>query len=72
MQLVGDVPVDSKASVLTLSIYRMDLPAQSSKILIGVEFACVHRGECAYVISVYVALCNSKKNQSRARCDTSY
>jgi hypothetical protein len=43
--VVGDVPVDSKASVLTLSIYRMDLPAQSSKILIGVEFACVHRVE---------------------------
>jgi hypothetical protein len=65
MQLVGDVPVDSKASVLTLSIYRMDLPAQSSKILIGVEFACVHRGECACVVSVCIVLCNSQKKVYR-------
>uniref|UniRef100_A0A0E0C521 Uncharacterized protein n=1 Tax=Oryza meridionalis TaxID=40149 RepID=A0A0E0C521_9ORYZ len=48
---VGDVPVDSEAPVVTLSISRIDasddfvnlqeLSAQSSKMLIGVGFACV-------------------------------
>ncbi len=39
----SDVPVDSEAPVVTSSISPslQDLPAQSSKMLIGVGFACV-------------------------------
>jgi hypothetical protein len=42
-----------------------DLLAQSSKMLLGVEFACVciHRDECACVVSVSDVLCNSQKNE---------
>jgi hypothetical protein len=52
LSVVGDVPVDSEAPVLTFSIYqggfagphqsiKEDLLAQSSKMLTGVGFACV-------------------------------
>ncbi len=41
LSVVGDVPVDSEAPVVTSSISPgFDLPAQSSKMLIGVGFAC--------------------------------
>jgi hypothetical protein len=43
--------------VVTSSIL-MDLPAQSSEMLIGVGFACVYRGECMCVVSVCVVLYN--------------
>jgi hypothetical protein len=37
--VVGDVPIDSKASVVTSSILRI---CRSSKTIIGVGFACVY------------------------------
>ncbi len=64
--VVGDVPVDSEASVVNSLISRMDVPAQFSKMLIGVGFrTCVHRGECACVVSVCVAvLCYISKKET--------
>ena len=45
LPVIGDVPVDSEASMMTSLISRI-LP--TSKMLIGVVFPCVlHRGECA-------------------------
>ena len=41
LSVVGDVTVDSEAPVVTSSISRIDLLAQSSKMLIGIGFACV-------------------------------
>ena len=41
LSVVGDVPVDSEAPMMTSLISRMDLPTQYSKMLIGVAFACV-------------------------------
>jgi hypothetical protein len=41
-----------------------DLSVQSSKMLLGVGLhTCVHRDECACVVSVSVVLCNSKKTR---------
>jgi hypothetical protein len=40
----------------------VDLPAQSSKMLLGVGLrACIHRDECACVVSAFDVLCNSQK-----------
>ncbi len=61
--VVGDVTVDSEAPVVISSISKMDLPAQFSKMLVGVGFACVHRGEWMCVVSICVVLCNLKKTK---------
>ena len=60
LSVVGDVPVDSGAPVVTLSIIcRLSL----SEVLIGVGLcACIYRDECAYVfVSVCVCILFLKK-----------
>ena len=52
--MVGDVPVDSGAPVVTSPISRI-CRLSLSEVLIGVELhACIHRDECAYV---FVSVC---------------
>ena len=54
LSVVGDVPVDSEAPVVTLSILRI-CRLSLSEVLIGVELrACIHRDECA---RVFVSIC---------------
>jgi hypothetical protein len=60
ISVVGDIPVDNDVSVVTSSILR-DLPAQFSKMLLGVGFVCIHRDECVCVVIVSDVSCNSKK-----------
>lgn len=45
----------------------MDLPVQSSKIFIRVEFACVHSGEYICVVNVCVVPCNNRKKLNRKK-----
>lgn len=45
--VVGDIPLDNKAHVV--------------KVLGQGLRTCVHRGQCACVLSIHVVLCNSKK-----------
>ena len=54
LSVVGDVPVDSGAPVVTSSISRI-CRLSLSEVLIGVGLrACIHRVECA---CVFVSVC---------------
>ena len=54
LSVVGDVPVDSGAPVVTSSISRI-CRLSFSEVLIGVELrACIHRDECVFV---FVSVC---------------
>jgi hypothetical protein len=52
-----DVPVDSEAAVVILSILSRVQIAPRDRVC-----ACVHRDECACVVSISAILCNPKKN----------
>ena len=62
--VVGDVPVDSEALVVTSSISRI-CRLSLSEVLIGVGLrTCIHRDECACMfVSVCVCIVFLKKNQ---------
>jgi len=61
---VGDVPIDSKAPVVTSSISRICWLGLS-EVLIGVGLhACIHRSECACVCEhLYLYRVSQKKTQ---------
>ena len=63
LSVVGDVPVDSEAPVVTSSILRI-CRLSLSEVLIGIGLcARIHRDECAYVfVSVCVCTVFFKKN----------
>ena len=66
LSVVGDVPIDSGAPVVTSSIskiYRLSL----SEVHIGVGLrACIHRDECACVfVNVYVCTVFLKKRYAK-------
>jgi hypothetical protein len=42
LSVVGEVPVDSEAPIYGDFVNLEDSPAQSSKMLLGVGFACVY------------------------------
>ena len=59
--VVGDVPVDSEAPVVTSSISRI-CRLSLLKVLIEVGLrACIHRGECACVCECLYLYCVSQK-----------
>ena len=63
LSVVGDVPVDSGAPVMTSSISKICW-LSLSEVLIGVELrVCIHRDECACVfVSICVCTVFLKKN----------
>jgi hypothetical protein len=65
LSVVHDVPVNSKAPMVTLSISRI-CRLSLSEVLIGVGLcACIHGDECAYVfVSVCVCTVFLKKKLS--------
>jgi len=55
--VVDDIPVDSETHVVTLSISRIYKSVFKDDHRLGLGLrSCVHRGECAYVVSVWVVL----------------
>lgn len=60
--VVGDMPLDTEAPVVTLSISRI-CRISLLEVLIGVGLhTCVHRGKCAYVYISASVRCDSKKS----------
>jgi hypothetical protein len=64
LSMVGDVPVDSKVPIVTLSIFAdsvfEDAPRGRicTRVFIGMSaHACVHRDECVCVVSVSLMYC---------------
>ena len=63
--IVGDVPVDSKAPVVTSSISRICIAgsvfkdAHRGRVCVRVFIGC----ECACVVSVCIVLCNLKRSE---------
>lgn len=64
LSVVGNMPIDSEASVVTSSISKK--VCQLSKVLIRIGLrACVRRGECAYVfLSVWRLYCMIRKKKT--------
>ena len=61
LSVIGDVPVDSEAPVVTSSISRI-CRLSLSEVLIVIELrACIHRGECACVCERLRLYCVSQK-----------
>lgn len=70
--VVGDVSVNNETSMVTSSISRIDLPAQSSKMLIRVGFVrvcyeCLRRSfnECSeryILLDIYLTLTYAPKD----------